>query len=983
MSQRKINIVYSVANKNVAKHISDKLTQSGFLFNQMSSDDLAESESFKNQLLEIEEPCLLLISDNFLKSADCMEDGLSYLQLLVKKEQVLPIIIEGRYKNENGSGYSKVPTEFERVSNVIKYMNFWQDEYLSLRKLKRSISKKEETAFNIKLKKVRAISSEVGEFLRFLRESNYYSYEEFRANHFQVFFRYYSDEATHQSYTKIASKEKKLAAEMEEEPDTTPLVDPTAISFQQAGNPVDKLRVEQAPLVEMPAETTNNGGFVTQTEEEFIEPDSTGEPLEEKKGKDQSTIDTLVNEIEKEDAENTEKTLEEIKNLEERPLTETEQLALELSQSIPRNATPPSADQKTELPEEEEMISLEDLMGKEEPSEKPPSTVNGAEIADTPDYTDPIIIEDDTENPNLETIVEKADDTDEELDKYYEDELDKEETAIKESFEESEILSTSHALIQEGNLTEGMQLLTNALEEQPDSNTIRYQYAVFLAQYQNNFKEATNQLGILLEHDPENLPANFFLGELAEAERDYLSAKNYFEKVYKINAEFPNVQYKIGTLLANYLKENPKQAAQYLKKAYQLNPHNINALYQLGVVQSEELEQSAEAVRSFEEVLSKNANHPFANYDLALIYFNQNDLEKAKAYYKAAYTINPELKTEENDLAFGVIENEHGAKTNALDSLQEEINQKVDTQNASLIEEPKSTRLEIEANDPNILTEDQEIEGKESVAVQEQPAGLVKQATKIVLITGATSGIGKATAEIFAKNGYKLILTGRRFSRLFKIKEQFEKEFNSTIKLLPFDVRSAEAVSSALDELGEDWRQIDILINNAGLAKGFEPIHEGQLEDWETMIDTNVKGLLYMTRAIAPHMVKRKTGHIINICSIAGKEVYPNGGVYCATKHAVDALTKAMRIDLHKHHIRVSQVAPGHVEETEFALVRYDGNEEAARQVYEGFRPVNSQDVAEVIYFMASRPPHVNIQDVLMMGSQQASATITTKSGRS
>jgi len=198
---------------------------------------------------------------------------------------------------------------------------------------------------------------------------------------------------------------------------------------------------------------------------------------------------------------------------------------------------------------------------------------------------------------------------------------------------------------------------------------------------------------------------------------------------------------------------------------------------------------------------------------------------------------------------------------------------------------------------------------------------------------------------------------------------------------LCFDVRDKAEVKKAFKTLKGSWRKINVLVNNAGLAKGFGPINSGEIEDWEVMIDTNLKGLLYVTRAISPLMVKQKSGHIINVASIAGKEVYPNGNVYCATKHAVDALTKGMRIDLHKHGIRVGQVAPGHVESTEFALVRYDGDREKSK-IYEDFIPVNSKDIANVIYFMASQPKHVNIQDVLVMGTQQASATIINRSGR-
>ena len=252
---------------------------------------------------------------------------------------------------------------------------------------------------------------------------------------------------------------------------------------------------------------------------------------------------------------------------------------------------------------------------------------------------------------------------------------------------------------------------------------------------------------------------------------------------------------------------------------------------------------------------------------------------------------------------------------------------------------------------------------------------------KKVLITGATSGIGKATAERFAKRGFDLIITGRREDRLNTIAEKLRNKYAVKVFELVFDIRQLKEVKKAVAKLKGYWKNVDILINNAGLAKGFHEIHEGKFEDWETMIDTNVKGLLYMTRLISPNMVKRGKGHIINVASTAGKEVYPKGNVYCASKHAVDALTKAIRLDLHKYGIRVSQVAPGHVEETEFALVRFDGDQQKSK-IYEDFKPVNSKDISKIIYFIASQPKHVNIQDILVMGTQQASSNFIHRSGR-
>ena len=253
--------------------------------------------------------------------------------------------------------------------------------------------------------------------------------------------------------------------------------------------------------------------------------------------------------------------------------------------------------------------------------------------------------------------------------------------------------------------------------------------------------------------------------------------------------------------------------------------------------------------------------------------------------------------------------------------------------------------------------------------------------SKIVLITGATSGIGKATSARFAKQGYNLILTGRRLAILEELKKKYKRKYAIKVKILSFDIRDAAATKKAVNSLDSNWKKIDILLNNAGLAKGFDPIHKGKLSDWETMIDTNVKGLLYMTRLISPGMVKRRSGHIINICSTAGHEVYPKGNVYCATKHAVDALTKGMRLDLTEYGIKVSQISPGAVEETEFALNRFDGDAEKAK-IYEDYNPLTSRDVSRTIYFVATQPNHVNIQDVLMMGSQQASSTQIDRSGR-
>lgn len=245
---------------------------------------------------------------------------------------------------------------------------------------------------------------------------------------------------------------------------------------------------------------------------------------------------------------------------------------------------------------------------------------------------------------------------------------------------------------------------------------------------------------------------------------------------------------------------------------------------------------------------------------------------------------------------------------------------------------------------------------------------------KTIMITGATAGFGRATAIIFAKNGYNIIITGRRKERLDQLKEELESGNKSKVLALNFDVRNRNEVNSVIAGLPEEWRNIDILVNNAGLAVGMDHIEEGNVDDWERMIDTNIKGLLYVTRAVTPLMVVRKTGHIFNLSSIAGKEEYEFGNVYCASKHAVDSLSRSMRIDLLKNNIKVTNIAPG-MADTEFSNVRFKGDDERARSVYKGIDALTGDDVANVIYFCATLPVHVCINDLVITPTQQANAS--------
>ncbi|HKZ39063.1 MAG TPA: SDR family NAD(P)-dependent oxidoreductase [Chryseolinea sp.] len=248
---------------------------------------------------------------------------------------------------------------------------------------------------------------------------------------------------------------------------------------------------------------------------------------------------------------------------------------------------------------------------------------------------------------------------------------------------------------------------------------------------------------------------------------------------------------------------------------------------------------------------------------------------------------------------------------------------------------------------------------------------------RIVFLTGATSGIGEATARLLAKNNFNLILCGRRKERLERLRDELSA--HTEITTLSFDVRDQQEVQKAVDSLPEKWKRIDILVNNAGNAHGFDPIQSGSIEDWDAMIDINVKGLLYVSRAVTPGMTERNSGHIINLGSIAGKEVYVNGNVYCASKFAVDALTKGMRLDLNPFGIKVTSINPGLVE-TEFALVRFKGNAEKSSTVYKGIEALKGEDIANIILFTLTCAPHVVLADITVFPTAQASSTMVKRS---
>ena len=489
--------------------------------------------------------------------------------------------------------------------------------------------------------------------------------------------------------------------------------------------------------------------------------------------------------------------------------------------------------------------------------------------------------------------------------------------------EVEQAIRDAHFWLEKGYTDRGLELLQLAAEQYPDNEQLALEHQTAFAKY----RPAPE-----LPSEPERI-------ESAPSVETPVPESATEAKSYDLMGDM--AAGKGDYLFAKYCWD----------RVAELDPAFPHIYRKLGLMTSEHLQDYREtAVHYLHKSLETNPEDAEVFLALAQHSYQNKASGDAQHWYEQAIAIDSNLRNEENDRLFFA----HDPQT---------PEREIETKHTIVEQFPDI----MEQGVPDVVY---------AITKPEKSAG------PLVLITGATSGIGKATAEIFAQNGYRLILTGRRVERLVALKNSFESSYGSDVLLLPFDVRDAGAVEAALTNLPDTFQNIDILINNAGLAKGFAPIHEGNLQHWDTMIDTNVKGMAYVSRIIAQGMVQRKSGHIINVGSIAGREVYPNGNLYCASKAAVDALTKGMRYDLFTHNIRVSQVSPGHVEETEFAITRFDGDAERAK-IYNDFQPLTSRDVADAIYYMATRPAHVNIQDIYMFSTQQASAVAVNRNGRS
>ena len=501
-------------------------------------------------------------------------------------------------------------------------------------------------------------------------------------------------------------------------------------------------------------------------------------------------------------------------------------------------------------------------------------------------------------------------------------------------FGKEELIAQAWEDYDRGQQNTALEALQRAVKQQPEEVELRYHYALMLALREGGGPQAAREvLDDLLDDDPYHPGALLLSAELYRADGVHDRARNDYERIYEFAPDSPGLREALGVLIAEHFSAEGITAKQYLQEAEDRGELTAAGLYTYAQL----LNRPEDRVRAEELLLRCVARDPDfapAYYQLAVLAYQADHRNAASGYFKQATQLEPAFATTANLAVFG-------AEATTVDL------------------EPDTRELEVPRTD------------RSSSPRQEE----------IVLISGATSGIGRATAQRLAADGYRLILLGRRAELLDALADELKRTHGTLSQLVHLDVRDRDGVGKLLDQLPEEWKQVGVLINNAGKAKGFDPIQEGRLEHWDEMIDVNLRGLLYLTRAVTPGMVERGRGMVLNVASTAGKEVYPNGNVYCATKHAVDALTYAMRLDLVKHGIRVGQICPAHVEETEFAVVRFDGDRERAK-IYDDFQPLRASDVAEAIAFMINQPPHVNILDMVLQGTQQASSTVVDRSGR-
>ncbi len=1064
MSKNKNHIIaYHPDNQQVATQIREDLAKQGYLVEGRSLNGSLNTP-LRQSVVSPGGAILLLVTDNFLKSEQCMNGALEALQHWADNGQLVPIVADGRYLSPNGDTWESAPTAFERVSNIINYMNHWQDKYLNLRK---DFKGNEDNAqLEAEIEVTRQVAGEVGEFLRYLRNLRWHQIADFKANNYAAF----------RQFTDSGQEPPEAESAIALQPKT-----------EDAGEPKQRTLAEiiQDSGDELMAENTDIGKSKIVVSEEVPGIDLTEIPgLDQLRQLDQASqvhiasskkmdddeegveLSSLLNEVlgdddegedfkfvgedpDKPDDFNLDSLFEEDDNIadytEVDAYLDSDEVHLELISDEDEGLVLRADGNGHSTPEEvlEHAVLLFDEGKKTEGLDFLRQTVQLNASDNTmryyyayalalygQDYSNAkgqleVILANDMEHTDALFLLGELSESQGEFE---EAKLNFETVAalqpdFPEVYYRLGMLTLQHF---EGQENLALEFFKKSVEYNQRNADAQYILATLYNEAAGDKANAIKHFNLALRYDPTHSYANYDLALLHFSNGDRHLAAEHYQKAIALNPElkspendaaFAAPQQVLADEVATSAAIDEDEAIEIAAKSTEesigltdevLLPNladaqdaaieaavdNFAAVDEINEApeEAETAEDLAEVVDNF-AVLEGMTEAPETGSEVQLVeeavdnFAAIAELTDVAEIEETASEIAEEVETGMETLEETIAaapETEADLEPTLEDLLEDESTEVADPPATAPVAVAKTVADPANKNFTATLEEilDQEDEMEEDSFVLPLSNDKLQVETKTVLITGATSGIGRATAAIFAKNGFRVIATGRRAERLEELKAYFKENYANDLLTLPFDVRNHDAVKAAIENLPAEWQEVDILINNAGLSRGLSPIHEGELEHWETMIDTNIKGLLYLTRAIAPMMVKRRSGHIINVASSAGKEVYPGGNVYCATKFAVDALTKSMRLDLYQHNVRVSQVAPGHVEETEFASVRFDGDKERAAKVYENFQPLRASDVAEVIYFMATRPAHVNIQDVLMFGTQQAGSNFIDRSGR-
>lgn len=784
MNAENIILAYSLENSQFADEFESQLASAPIKFNHVTGNNDIEKDTLSEKLASANDPIILIISDNFLKSIQCMGLGIELLQK--KSNLILPLVIDGVEYDAQTGKHKAVVTNFDRVSDIIKYINYWQDQYLDLRRKKRTVNDEEERLYNEKLKRLRDISSEVGEFLRLLRSMNHLPWDVFSANDFERFFRFIGNINAWHTFKANLSATPSI-------PEKEPVVE----------------SIESSPEVQVP------------------------------------------------------------------------ESSIVVENSIPPVFSDPGQD------EEEPEVVLE--------NEK-------------------------EEDPESATI---------------------------------ELVKQGIAHFEAGEIELALEVMGKAVDQKPEDTELRYHYALMLIKDNKDIPNAIVQLKEIIRIQPHNLEAFLMLGKIAEQQKDFSNAKLYYEKVLELDSNHPGIHSKIGSMLLNMFDHHKDAAANYFERAIQINPNNVYATYRYAQMVWEHYGDKEKALDLFNKVLELQPDHQTVYFDLANLYQQIGNRELAHEFYVKSTLNNPSFKSEVNDAIFRY--DAPQIETPAPEPIEKPIMETFSPSEENTIELIKQNLLRLEELLRAKKTAEEEPIVPEVVVEEETEEAQQIIQDKIVFVSNANSAIGEAIAEKFAQNNYPLILSGNQADALRALKERLETTYSAPMITLAFDIRNSQACSNALNSLEANWKNIDILVNYSGKSYNYASIHQGTVEQWEDMIDSNIKGLLFLSRLVSPTMVERQSGHIINIGEFNAGSVLNGGHSSDAIRISLDAITRSMALDLQKYQVKVSQVNPGIVE---------GANHDDTTTV------IPSKDVAEVVYFIASTPSHLNIQDILLTGFQ-------------